>query len=448
MLYGSTPSYSSGYDSQLSHRSPITGVDDISQALVPAKSNSTWIRARHSSLESSTPSDVHQSGTMSLSGKGVQVVCWCTYCSRDFRTKDGWSRHEKEAHENHVYLCMPDGPVEIRGRGPECSICGTPNPDEDHLNTHQLARCLEKSVSSREYKRRCDLVSHLSGHGAPNCLGLAEQWKRTPPRKARACGFCVRIFFQRMDRINHIYNEHWINGANMSDWNPSMVIQGLLLQPLLRSRWSEFLSKDFMFDPSKITWHPSIIKDLQRRLEVVEEPPETLVAAAYDLVGQGNNRNTQTAKRSVAQNPKPHAPWQSIVSAQNANPNRSFAPLPTRAVPTSETPIPASISALSPIGTQSMTREQYTSCLIYPPSGHENTSSFYGSPHIPDLLHLRADMQAPLNPDFRHLTNEPRLMNRDPETDLIEDLHATAWGNPPAWEGAGEMDQLNWQTLL
>lgn len=95
-----------------------------------------------------------------------------------------------------------------------------------------------------------------------------------------------------------------------------------------------------------------------------------------------------------------------------------------------------------------MTREQYTSCLIYPPSGHENTSSFYGSPHIPDLLHLRADMQAPLNPDFRHLTNEPRLMNRDPETDLIEDLDATAWGNPPAWEGAGEMDQLNWQALL
>lgn len=254
------------------------------------KSNSPGIQARDSSLDISVPSDAHQGDKISPSDEGVQATCWCTYCARSFRTKDGWSRHEKEDHENHVYSCMPTGPVEIRGRGVECSICRAPNPDEGHLNMHQLARCLEKSVSDREYKRRNDLVSHLRSHGVSNGLDLAKRWRRNPNRKAWACGFCVTLFSQRMDRINHIYNQHWTDGMNMNHWNPSMVIQGLLLQPLLSSKWSEFLSKGYMLDTSKITWHSSVIDALQRRLEVAEEAPESLVAAAYALSSLGQSR--------------------------------------------------------------------------------------------------------------------------------------------------------------
>lgn len=228
---------------------------------------------------------------MSPSDKGIQATCFCTYCARPFRTKDGWSRHEKEDHESHVFPCMPNGSVEIRGSGPKCSICKAPNPDESHINMHQLAPCLSKSVSGREYKRRGDLVSHLRTHGVldGSALALAEQWKRTSDKKAWACGFCVCMFVQRMDRINNIYNQHWKNGVTMNSWSPSLVIQGLLHQRLLSSRWSESLSNESMLDSSKITWHSSVISDLQRRLELAEEHPESLVAAAYEQssLGQG-----------------------------------------------------------------------------------------------------------------------------------------------------------------
>lgn len=279
--------------------------DDISKASIPVQSSSVDIVARCNSLASSVSGDFHQSGKMQPSDKRVQATGWCTYCTRSFQTKDGWSRHEKEDHEDHVYLCMPNGPVENRGRGPEFSICGTLNSEKNHLIMYQLAQCLKKPIFARQYKRRSDLVSHLSSHGVPNGLGLAEQWKRTSNRKAWACGFCVKTFFRRMDRINHIYNQHWLNGANMNSWNPSMVIQGLLLQPLLSNEWSESLRRKSMPDRLKIKWHSSVIGDLQRRLEVADVSPECLVAAAYEQssLGQGNERNIQTTQPSVAPNP-------------------------------------------------------------------------------------------------------------------------------------------------
>lgn len=326
MSYGFAPQSPSGYISQLSHQSRTAGGDDVSRLLVPAKQNSAGTLARQSSLDSLVLKDVHRSIKVTPWNKGAEQTCWCTYCPRQFRTKDGWSRHEKEDHENQVYPCMPHGPVENRGRGPECSICATSNPDEGHLMMHQLGPCLEKSVTGREYKRRGDLVSHLRKHGVPNGLGLAEQWKRTSGRKAWACGFCLNIFFQRMDRINHIFQEHWRNGVTMKSWSPSMVIQGLLLQPQLSNRWLESLSKGSIIDPSRIKWHRSVAEDLQRRLEVLEEPPESLVAAAYEQssLGQNNDPNRPISKQSVATNSKIHYPWHSFGSAQDLNRNQNI----------------------------------------------------------------------------------------------------------------------------
>ena len=474
------------------------------------------VAARYSSFGSSVSSDFHQSGKISPSDKLVEATCWCTYCHRPFKTKDGWSRHENQDHEDHVYFCMPNGPVENRGRGPECSICGTLNPDENHLILHQSAQCLKKPVFAREYKRRCDLVSHLSSHGVlkvPNSLGLAEQWKRTSNRKAWACGFCVKGFSKRMDRINHIH-KHWLDGANMNSWNPSMVIQGLLLQPLLSNKWSELLRRKSILDPLKIEWRSSVIEDLQRRLEVADEPPESLVTAAYERssLGQGNERNLQTTKPSVALNPKSNAPWHSLVPAQNTNPNQNSYSFPTDAGPTFKASCPASISVLPSSSTHppdqsglevgihgSLTREQSTSCLFYPASGHQNASSFHGSTQMPDFRPLNADMQAPhrwrgtgspgfpsnqprqiddrdmehyprsgtseilnqtprlpvtrplqssigqVNPNSHQLAGDLPLTDFDIERIMFRDSYA---GNLLEWEGLNEFGQLNWHNAL
>lgn len=318
----------------------------------------------------------------------VQATCFCTYCARPFRTKDGWSRHENEDHESHCFPCIPNGSVEIRGSGPECSICKTPNPDESHINMHQLAPCLSKPLSGREFKRRGDLVSHLRSHGVTDGsgLGLAEQWKRTSDRKAWACGFCVRIFFQRMDRINHIYNQHWSNGATISSWNPSLVIQGLLLQPLLSSRWLESLSNDTMFDSSKITWHSSVIKDLQRRLELAEEHPENLVAAAYEQSSLGTYPSDQFG-----------------VEINNH---------------------------------ESMTREQSTSCLISSEMQNQILKPPASQPSQPSICQV--------NPYLDHLISELPFMNPGPEIDWI-------WTGDPcaSWcERPSEQGPLIWQHPL
>lgn len=168
--------------------------DNISKALAPTKFISAGIPPRYSSLNSPVLSEVCRSGKASPLNNRIQVTCWCTCCHRSFTNKDGWSKHETENHENHVFPCMLNERIENRGRGPESSICGAPDPDENYFNMHQLAGWYEKSVCGREFKRRGDLVNHLSYHGVPNGFELAERWKSTSDRKAWACGFCIKIF--------------------------------------------------------------------------------------------------------------------------------------------------------------------------------------------------------------------------------------------------------------
>lgn len=260
-----------------------------------------------------------------------------------------------------------------------------------------------------------------------------------------------------------------------------------------------------MLDPLKIEWHSYVIEDLQRKLEVADEPPESLVAAAYERssLGQGNERNLQTTKPSVALNPKSNAPWHSLVPAQNTNPDQSSHSFPTDAGPTFQASCPASISVLPSSSTHppdqsglevgihgSLTRGQSTSCLFHPASGHQNASSFHGSTQMPGFPPLDADVQAPhrwcgtgspgfpsiqprhgdvdrftkrdssnilnqrltppvtqlsqsfleqVDPNFQQPTSEFPLTNQNSEWDWSGDSYATPWANPPEFEGARDL---------
>lgn len=218
---------------------------------------------------------------LSNSNRPPRIISWCTYCSppRPFKTKDGWARHERETHEEHVYPCMLNGAIETMEHGPICAICKTIDPDDIHLDKHNRGLC------SFSTKRRVDLVNHLKvRHGVSNGKRLAEDWKRAPGKKAWACGFCVKCFSQSMDRINHIYAEHYAQRADMHSWDAVKVIQGLLRQPRLLDTWSDYLRARCSSSSStpELTWNDSIVTSLQKRLEMGEESPEILVAAAYD----------------------------------------------------------------------------------------------------------------------------------------------------------------------
>ena len=218
-----------------------------------------------------------------------KVDFWCTYCSppRHFKRKDSWARHEREKHEEHTYPCMPNGAVESTEHGLVCAICRTRDPDEIHLNKHNIGLC-GNPFSKHVCKRRIDLVKHLNvDHGVPNGQRLAEDWKRAPDKKAWACGFCVSYFPQFMDRINHIHTEHYTRGEHIRSWDPVKVIQGLLCQPRLSDTWSAYLLARYPSALPGVTWHASVVNSLQGRLEMDEESPDILVAAAFDQSNLG-----------------------------------------------------------------------------------------------------------------------------------------------------------------
>lgn len=263
---------------------PLTDNHSFSRARSPSEVNiATEASSQHLSFPNGAQGDASKNEDLALPIKSPQIACWCTHCSqpRRFETKDGWARHEREKHERHIYPCMPNGAIEFTLQGPTCAICQMANPDEDHLNSHQVTSCLGASLSTPVFERRVDLVNHLKIHGVLNGRGLAENWKCAPTKKSWACGFCVRYFPQRMDRINHIYIHHYSRGVNIQSWDNVKVIQGLLLQPLLSDLWSNLLSSKHPYVVPEIIWPASVVKSLQTRLEMCEESPETLVAAAY-----------------------------------------------------------------------------------------------------------------------------------------------------------------------
>lgn len=231
-----------------------------------------------------SPRDPSQNDGLSVSNGTPRTACWCTYCSppRPFKTKHGWARHERETHEGHVYPCMLNGAKETMEHGSIDTTCMTIDPDEIHLDKHNIGSCHFST------KRRIDLANHLKvQHGVPKGQRLAEDWKRAPGKKAWACGFCVNYFSQPVDRINHIYAEHYALGADIRSWNPVNVIQGLLRQPRLFDPWCEYLHAKYPSTPPELTWNTSAVKSLQKRLEMDEESPNILVAAAYDQSNLG-----------------------------------------------------------------------------------------------------------------------------------------------------------------
>ncbi|MCJ1429744.1 hypothetical protein MMC29_007659 [Sticta canariensis] len=230
------------------------------------------------------PSNGSQGDGHSTPNRIPNIVSWCTYCSppRQFKRKDSWARHEREMHEEHRYPCMPNGAVESTEHGLVCAICRTKDPDDIHLNKHNIGLCGNPS-STHVCTRRRDLVKHLNtDHGVPNGQRLAEDWKRAPDKRAWACGFCVSYFPQFMDRINHIHTEHYARGEHIGSWDPVKVIQGLLCQPRLNEKWSAYLLAGYPSPLPDVTWHASVVNSLQGRLEMEKEPPNILVAAAFD----------------------------------------------------------------------------------------------------------------------------------------------------------------------
>jgi hypothetical protein len=94
----------------------------------------------------------------------------CTECVRTFTRKSDLLRHERAVHSrsNVTWICsnlvLPGEPAtvwRISQPGPECALCGQPDPDEKHLLSHEFVACADRNVSERTFTRKDHLFQHL-----------------------------------------------------------------------------------------------------------------------------------------------------------------------------------------------------------------------------------------------------------------------------------------------
>lgn len=196
---------------------------------------------------------------------------WCTVCNehKAIHTCDGWKRHMKE-HETY-YPCLR---------------CGHPST---------LGR-------DKKFTRKSNLVNHLQeSHNVsekPAANALADQWKRTEPKKAYGCGFCVKFLGTLQDQMNHIDNLHFKHSQDMTEWDHNNVISGLLAQPDVKVAWQKQLASNGL-SIRECTWPCSVVADVQTMLEMCQDSPDALAAEALKSTDQYRSLAEETQSTST-----------------------------------------------------------------------------------------------------------------------------------------------------
>ena len=239
----------------------------------------------------SQPSAIDQgSPTSSKTGDHLH---WCNICEhpKEIKKCDGYKRHMRE-HET-IYHCMPNGPVKSTEAGTECHFCGASNPDQTHLDTHNVSKCSGQFANSPSYTRRVNLREHIKDvHNASEdyASALAEAWADSHKNKRKffSCGFCICYFNTLKEKSNHIDMEHWRQHQELKQWSNNKVILGLLLQPGVKEAWQQLLMSagvDPEFDPQynpAPQWPPSVVEHVQLQLETREVSVAALARLAFD----------------------------------------------------------------------------------------------------------------------------------------------------------------------
>ncbi|WEW54871.1 hypothetical protein PRK78_000297 [Emydomyces testavorans] len=142
----------------------------------------------------------------------------CTFCTDSFSTKYDWQRHEKSLHlALDKWTCAPRGGIMLEHSQPVCAFCRHPNPDEDHLESHNYASCQEKSTQERTFYRKDHLNQHLRLMHNVRLGPWMDQWKSVTTEVKSRCGFCSTAFRTWKDRVDHLA-AHFKAGVEMSQW--------------------------------------------------------------------------------------------------------------------------------------------------------------------------------------------------------------------------------------
>ena len=219
------------------------------------------------------------------------------------------------------YRCMPRGPIEYTTDGAKCAFCGFQDPDQAHCDTHRVYPCANKSLDVRSYTRKSHLLTHIKTHHISDCAELVNYWRDTINKRNFSCGFCVSHFHSLIEQLNHIDVAHYRLFQHVRDWDSNNVIRGLLLRPGVDESWRRILASRPGLKDSLFRWDSSVIKRLQSRLEMSDEPADTLAEIAfeestYDWSHHGDADTTDAA--SLSYHGGVAAPQQRAVTAAAA----------------------------------------------------------------------------------------------------------------------------------
>ncbi|EEQ84156.2 homeobox and C2H2 transcription factor [Blastomyces dermatitidis ER-3] len=142
----------------------------------------------------------------------------CTFCTDSFSTKYDWRRHEKSLHlALEKWTCTLQGGVVTINGAVVCAFCKSPNPDDDHLESHNFKACQEKSLQERTFYRKDHLSQHLRLMHRVKFGSWMESWRSATTEIRSRCGFCSAIFNTWKDRVDHL-SIHFKAGNDMSQW--------------------------------------------------------------------------------------------------------------------------------------------------------------------------------------------------------------------------------------
>lgn len=154
----------------------------------------------------------------------------CTMCPTSFGKPYEWRRHESAVHGFRTveWICMLNGPMPDNLT---CAFCSENFPSSDHIDQHDIIKCLDKGESDRTFFRKDLLKQHIrQAHladmepSARKAFKVPDCWAKDvdadrPDLRSLWCGFCQTTFASTATRMDHVV-KHFRNGARMSSWQP------------------------------------------------------------------------------------------------------------------------------------------------------------------------------------------------------------------------------------
>ncbi|KAK3363242.1 hypothetical protein B0T25DRAFT_33604 [Lasiosphaeria hispida] len=222
-----------------------------------------------------------------------QGAYWCTFCDVAFQRKFDWKRHEDEFHER--YKRYP------------CPSCNRIFWGANTFNQH-----------------------HKNAHGCTTCPHADRVVQYTQRKQAWACGFCGGFLASRDRYFDHVAR-HYEDGCTKAHWNHSLVIYGLLHQPIITHAWKELFPSLYGHLPRdqqpvlewdvKATGHaqgflegesPGKLQDLLEFFSDSRDDPRFLARLAHDQAIirlrhelPASTAPTTPAPRPISEPPKP-----------------------------------------------------------------------------------------------------------------------------------------------